>query len=285
MFGKTVLCAGLMAYTANAAAGEFDYNDLGASWGEVAALCEYGKEQSPINLSKSGVEWSDKMQLNGFGYKDYPSGKFAERSDHTIVVNGVADGEFELNFFDGSQSVFKPLQFHLHAPSEHTVNGKNYDLELHVVHLYKGSGGLGAVIGIFFDREAGGNYDNDFIESLKFGETTKGGKLALENVNLASLLGSVDMRAYWNYRGSLTTPPCTEGIKWTVIEQVQPISDAQLEAFTQYFSGDAEYAGGNGNNREIMPLNDRTLYYSIGGAAKLMSGLTGLALAASLSLF
>ena len=63
------------------------------------------------------------------------------------------DGDLGLTFADGNTSLFQPLQLHFHSPSEHTVNGKYYDVELHIVHKYKGTEGqLGAVIALFFDR-------------------------------------------------------------------------------------------------------------------------------------
>jgi carbonic anhydrase len=68
-----------------------------------------------------------------------------------------------LTFADGSMSLFVPAQFHLHAPSEHTFDGVSRDLELHFVHTYVG-GALGAVIGVSFDRKAGGNEDNFFLD-------------------------------------------------------------------------------------------------------------------------
>jgi carbonic anhydrase len=219
-YTNSAFMAALFAAQTFAASGVFDYKQNGADWGNNNPLCKFGVEQSPIDLTQSGAETAEDMQLNGYGYKDYPT-QTVFRTDHTIVAN-VGEGEFQLDFHDGSKSLFTPLQFHFHAPSEHSVNGKLYDLEMHIVHYYKDTNvSLGGVIGIFFDREAGGNFNNPFLDSLKFGETVKGDEgIQVQNLNLASLLGSIDFRKYWNYRGSLTTPPCSEGIKWTVIEQV-----------------------------------------------------------------
>ena len=135
------------------------------------------------------------------------------RGDDYSVYVPIEDGEFHLNFADGTKSVFSPLQFHFHAPSEHSVDGKLYDLEVHFVHLYKESGDLGAVIGIFFDKEEGGDYESEFLNNLWDG----GDEVVIQ---VESFLRNVDFSEYWNYPGSLTTPPCTEGIKWTVIKDV-----------------------------------------------------------------
>ena len=101
---------------------------------------------------------------------------------------------------------------------------------------------------------------NPLIESLMFKEATEEG-YGLGEVPLADFLATVDMRKFWSYEGSLTSPPCTEGIKWHVIEEVQKISEKQLEEFTRYYSDDMSFANGNGNNRAVQELNDRTLYY------------------------
>ena len=83
-----------------------------------------------------------------------------------------------------------------------------------MVHKYADTeASLGGVIGIFFDRNAG-NYENDFLTALF---SKDGDKV---DINLQSFLSNVDFSEYWNYPGSLTTPPCTEGIKWTVIKDV-----------------------------------------------------------------
>ena len=159
---------------------------------------------------------SSDMQLNGYAYRDITLSKDADgllRGDDYSVYVPIDEGEFHLNFADGTKSVFSPLQFHFHAPSEHSVDGKLYDLEVHFVHLYKESKDLGAVIGIFFDKEEGGDYESEFLNNLWDG----GDEVVIQ---VESFLRNVDFSEYWNYPGSLTTPPCTEGIKWTVIKDV-----------------------------------------------------------------
>ena len=172
------------------------------------------------------------------------------------------DGDLGLTFEDGQMSLFEPLQLHFHSPSEHTVAGKYYDVELHIVHKYKSSDGeLGAVIAVFFDREKGGNYENEFINSLNFEEAEREG-VPVTNVNFHTFMSKIDTENYWSYNGSLTTPPCTEGIKWTVLSDVQNISDTQLNGMAKWFSHDHGFAEGKGNNRMIQPLNDRTVYWA-----------------------
>lgn len=140
------------------------------------------------------------------------------------------------------------------------------------MHLYADTSGLGGVIGVFFDRTAG-NYDNDFLTKLWDPDADN------VEVNVASFLSNVDFSEYWNYPGSLTTPPCTEGVKWTVIKDVQPISDEQLKLFTDLWQDNPEFAKGKGNNRELMPLNERTLYFNgaLSGVSVAAASFTALA--------
>lgn len=183
---------------------------------------------------------------------------------------------------DEGAKTLNALQFHFHAPSEHSVNGKLYDFEMHIVHLFP-DGSLGGVLGFFFDREAGGDYDNDFLSSFDFGNSDLDYDTQVSNVRLQDFIDEVqDSSAFWSYKGSLTTPPCTEGVYWTVFEDVQPISEEQLEGFTRHFADNYDFAQGKGNNREIMPLNDRTLYFShsCDAARALATSAVALALAA-----
>lgn len=79
----------------------------------------------------------------------------------------------------------------------------------------------------------------------------------MPNVRLGSFLSKVNFNSFWEYSGSLTRPPCSEGVKWIVIKSAQPVSDMQLISLTQWFSNNPDFADGKGNNREIQPLNTR----------------------------
>lgn len=259
------------------AAGGTDYTQMGANWGETYPLCANGAEQSPIDLTVGGASSNEMMQINGYGYANDGDVDRAKLVDSVYV--GYTGGEFVKKFADGSKSVFTPLQYHFHAPSEHTWDGKNYDLEVHFVHKYAGtSAKLGAVIGVAFDRAAGGNFENGFIQELI--DNSQASSSRREDINTAAFLESVDMSEYWEYPGSLTTPPCSEGIKWTVIKEVQPISEEQLKWFTDKWAGKQDFAKGMGNNRVVQPLNSRTLYYS-GATAGFTASLATVALALS----
>ena len=76
------------------------------------------------------------------------------------------------------------------------------------------------------------------------------------------MLDSIDLDDYFSYNGSLTTPPCTEGIKWSVMNKIQTISPEQLVEFTSLLADDPTFAGGNGSNRLVQDVNDRTIYSS-----------------------
>ena len=78
---------------------------------------------------------------------------------------------------------------------------------------------------------------NNFIDSLDFEHATEIGA-NLTDVEMKNFLRDIDTDHYWAYEGSLTTPPCTEGIRWTVLSEIQHISDEQLDQLTQYFSDD-----------------------------------------------
>jgi carbonic anhydrase len=108
----------------------------------------------------------------------------------------------------------------LHAPSEHTIGGKYYDLELHLVHtrVYPDDEEDLAVVGIMFDRKEGGNYDNPFIESLNAKRVFENNETLVEEIPLMYLTQQLSFDRFFNYKGSLTTPGCLEIVEWLVLD-------------------------------------------------------------------
>jgi carbonic anhydrase len=199
------------------------------------------------------------------------SNQRSSASWHVDYPAQTAAAKLELTFADGARGDYSPLQFHFHAPSEHTVDQKYFDAEMHFVH--QSAAGEFAVFGIFFDKVVGGAEDNPFLTTLFDSMSTAG-----ENVAIKNLLANIKSNEFYSYDGSFTTPPCTEGVKWSVLKKVQPISQTQFTKFTQRLAGNAAFASGNGNNRVIMPIEDRTIYMTKDGGAA--AGLTFAALAA-----
>ena len=288
----------LVATTAFAATGkDWGYKQIGADWGTILdgkySLCDTGLEQSPIDLT-TDTDTSDVMNLIGYNYYDFKASFDPADPTYTTVFADEAkraESELQITFADGSKSFFTPKQFHFHAPSEHSVDGELYDAEVHFVHVIKGSGTVeddgsvsgeryGAVIGVFFDTEEGSATENPFITSVQ--QAAEAGDSDAQEVAVRNFLGSIDMTDYWSYDGSFTTPPCTEGIKWSVIKQVQSISEDQLNWFKSRLADDADFAEGQGNNRIVQNLNQRTLYYS--GATSIVT-YAAAAMAAVATLF
>ena len=149
----------------------------------------------------------------------------------------------------------------MHAPSEHTINGYLYDLELHIVHKNESAQSL-SVIGIFFDMKKGGNQSNWFMEQLLTGYDAQDDHgWTVPKLDVKKLVDGLNNNRIYHYEGSLTTPPCSEIVEWIVVDDPQSISKEQLDFFTSRWAGDFKFAQGFGNNRVVQPLNGRTIYY------------------------
>jgi carbonic anhydrase len=118
-----------------------------------------------VNILKNG----DNMQV--LMWYRHISGRLVDKGPNSdsLWVNST-DGEMAFVNHDKNVRLFKILQFHMHAPSEHTINGKNYDLELHLVHQSPTNKSQLSVIAIFFDTVAGDHHKNPFLESLIINE-------------------------------------------------------------------------------------------------------------------
>lgn len=198
--------------------------------------CAIGKHQSPINIETRKVKSGDLPSLS----LAYSAGE-AEviNNGHTIQVNLKAGGDMVL---DGKH--FHLLQFHFHTPSEEKINGKAYPLVAHFVH--KDDDGNIAVIAQLFTVGKENAALKPVFASLpgKQGERTA----LAEALDPAAVLTSELGR--YVFAGSLTTPPCSEEVRWQVLKTPVTLSRAQLKAFQHLYPMNA---------RPVQPLNDRVV--------------------------
>ena len=188
-----------------------------AHWGKLSpayALCGQGKSQSPIDIKGAAAAAAGPIQF------DYGA-TVGEvwNNGHTIQANSAPGSRITV---DGH--VYELKQFHFHAPSENRIAGKAFPLEGHLVHADK-EGKLAVVAVMFKEGPA-----NEAVAAVWAKMPAKGGKVKLASpINAGALLPKG--RSYYSFNGSLTTPPCTEGVRWLVIKESSTVSHQEVEAF------------------------------------------------------
>ena len=211
-------------------------------WGDLSPAfiaCKTGLEQSPIDLVDETQEDNALINLKS-SFSSVPL--TVVNNGHTIQVN-TQNG----NFTKTERGNQRLLQFHFHSPSENTHDGQSFPLEAHFVHI--DDTGVLSVIGAFFEL---GNEHQALKKILNIAPDHKGEASADDKfINPNSVLGGRKTKEYFNFKGSLTTPPCTEGVNWYVSKRIQTLSSSQLEKFQHLFHG--------GNARPVQPLNTRQL--------------------------
>lgn len=221
--------------------GEYSYNpqsDIGPSnWGSISGFetCSTGSAQSPINIETSG---SSPMS-------DTPSTNYLvsvmnlEEKVENWALECASAGTCGSLSYNGQ--TYEVLNLHFHSPSEHTINGKRYPLEAHVVHI---NGNDIKVMGFLFDI---GLVPNTvpalIINSICLGTETL-------TVALDLLVDTSD--GMCSYDGSLTTPPCSETVQFFIQQKVLTVTEAELDNFIQTFNSPID-----ANSRPIQPLNGR----------------------------
>lgn len=212
-------------------------------WSSMAneyAVCSSGKEQSPVDLAHAQLEGAVEL---AFSYVS--SAGTVTDNGHTIQVDIPGGGSVEV----GGRR-FDLVQFHFHGPSEHTVGGRSFPLELHLVH--KDKQGKLAVVGVLIEAGSASSALSKVIASLP---PTPGRPESLSgSINPTTLLPK--MTSSFQYSGSLTTPPCTEGVAWSVLVAPITMSQEQIDTLRERFHG--------ANNRPIQPLNQRRLFVEFG---------------------
>jgi len=207
------------------------------AWGDLSSkfvACRQGKQQSPIALDKT---FKASLGSIEFDYKDTPFK--AINNGHTIEVKYEHGSSIKI---EGKQ--YELQQFHFHAPSEHTIGSQNYPIELHLVH--KNKDGELAVIGVFLKE----GKPNELIQTLLANLPGKEGEETVKDIRInANALSPTD-KSYYHYSGSLTTPPCSEGVNWYVLKTPIEVSQEQIAKFASVYSENA---------RPIQPLNQRVI--------------------------
>ena len=215
------------------------------NWGALApefALCADGSAQSPIDIrDASALDLVDIEFHYGETARDLEATSSIYNNSHTIQVN-VASGSTIV--YNGIS--YNLLQFHFHYPSEHTINGEAAPMEIHFVHQDPNSGTL-AVVGVLLTE---GEQENDAYQAVFDHMPAEVGdpEPMREPLALASLLP--DQRTFYTYQGSLTTPPCSEIVRWLLLDTPVALSSEQIAAFAAVYDGIA---------RPTQPLGQRDL--------------------------
>ncbi|XP_048762747.1 carbonic anhydrase-like [Ostrea edulis] len=261
-----------------AASDPWNYTDQ-SSWSQMSGSQCSGTNQSPINLPPM-VEMEYSNNLNPFtlaGYEALVTGPVISNNGHTITVTFTN----EAHITDGDLgSRFKAAQFHFHwgndntRGSEHTYNGKTYPAELHIVHYntkYPNFGeavskvdGL-AVLGFFI--EVGPIHNCNFgpvVDALS-NVQMNGNRYSINTTSspfkLRHLL-PMQLKDYYRYMGSLTTPPCSETVKWTMFRDLLYMSEEQLQKLREVYFDSSKTQPMVDNWRPPQPRNGRRVYIS-----------------------
>jgi len=201
--------------------------------------CVDGIEQSPIDIEFSQVKADSHLSELKVNYT--PTVFSLTNNGHTIQVN--PSNSNNLIILDGVE--YKLTQFHFHTPSEHQFNGKNFDMELHLVH--KDAEGHIVVLGMMI-KEGQKNIGLSTIWAHLPKEETTQDVQVQEPIDLLQLLPK--NQKTFRYTGSLTTPPSTESVKWVILEQPIEMSAEQIQKFRSIFPDD---------HRPVQDLNGRII--------------------------
>ena len=199
--------------------------------------CGIGRNQSPIDIQTQAVRRGP-LPAIAFDYKPSPL-KIIDNG-HTIQVNYAPGSTITIN---GAKYELK--QFHFHKPSEEKIDGKQSDMVAHLVH--KDANGKVAVVAVLLSKGA----ENPLIATLwKNVPKEKGheAEVAAVTVDVNQLLPKD--RGYYTFEGSLTTPPCSEGVRWFVLKSTTTVSAAEVSQFGKVYSMNA---------RPTQPLNGREI--------------------------
>jgi carbonic anhydrase len=206
------------------------------------AVCNVGQQQSPIDIRETQKRTLPKIQ---FEYKSEPV-SYVINNGATIRVN-YHDAPGTGSFLVVGGKRYQLTQFHFHHPSEEYVHGKQYDMVLHLMH--KADDGEVAGVAVLLKRGRA----NPAIRQVWQHMPASEGQERAPGVELNPAAMLPDDRGYYTYVGSVTAPPCTEGVKWFVLKTPVDVSSAQIRAFARLYPNDV---------RPLQLLNGRVVQES-----------------------
>ncbi len=207
----------------------WDYSEAhGPShWGDLKpefATCRTGQHQSPIDIRDTR-----KTDLPPIQFNYNPSKLHIVDNGHTVLINYDPGSSVSV---DGKTYQLK--QFHFHRPSEEKIDGKNYDMVVHLVHA--GQEGNLAVVAILLQN----GQENQLIHKLwEHLPKEKGKEETFENVRVEADSLLPGDHSYYAFPGSLTTPPCSENVAWYVLKHPVTVSAAEIEQFGKVYPNNA----------------------------------------------
>lgn len=236
--------------------------DIGPQeWGRLNpafAACANGKTQSPINISKKSKTTFNSLMIH---YQSAPlriiddgntelnigNARIMTNEGHGIQVNFPQNSLKEAIIF--KEKEYRLLQFHIHTPSETTLNGHAFPMEIHFVHQREN--GQVAVIAVLVKVGASNSVLQNLIDHFPADH-------GIEQIIKDDQINPLDLipkkQDYYNFMGSLTTPPCTEGLQWIVMPNTITATAEQITAFKNAIN--------EANARPVQPLNNRPVYFS-----------------------
>jgi len=238
------------------------YTTSGADW---TGTCSTGVRQSPIDIDTS-VGPCDSSMVFDLTFAD--GAQLIQLLDNDETIRGATTAStLYATDVNGLLTGFQSVQFHFHAPSEHKIEGDSYDLELHFVHnitslfaTKKATTRTYAVVAVLFQVDDTAD-SHPFIDALNLANVVNKNAVVNVTVDMKTTLYSKFPTniTYYTYEGSFSAGTCAETVNWYVMDTVQKIKSSQLAVFTNRWKGNATFANGNGNNREVQDTEDRTI--------------------------
>jgi carbonic anhydrase len=213
-------------------------------WAELDhefAACGAGKNQSPIDIRTNGVR---KAPLPALKFDYRPSALHIIDNGHSIQAN-VDPGSYMVVGNDR----YELVQLHFHHPSEERIDGKGAEMVAHLVH--RDAKGNLAVVAVLFDSGSRNAMVDTLWRSLPTKQEVESSPKGVR-IDPGALIPAD--HGYFTYIGSLTTPPCAEGVRWFVLKSRQTLSSHEIATFAAHYPNDARPVQ-NLNGREVLTSN------------------------------